>query len=460
MDYILNAITEFSAFIWGYPMMILLLGGGLFLTIRLGFFQIIFFPHALKHTIGKIFKKEKGNGTISPFQAFASALASTAGATNIVGVPVAIAFGGPGAIFWMWIVAIIGMSTKFSEIVLGIKYREEDKNGVYVGGPMYYIKKGLGWKFASSLFAFGLMIEIIPSVMVQTNSISTLSESSFGLPTWVTGVLLIILISIVVFGGIRRIGSVAEKIVPFMVLTYITGAIGVMVINIEEFPAVMNLIFVHAFQPISAAGGFAGAGFAAAVRWGLARGLYSNEAGMGTASIAHSAAHTPHPCRQGLWGIFSVFIDTIVLCTVTAFTVLLSGAWKDVKPSNAADMVSDAFSGLMGATWGPIFVSSLLLIFVISTIGVLVFYGEKQAEYLFGTPFSKVMRFVYIISIFVGAIGGLQFVWELVDITLALFVIPNVIAILFLSKEVKELTDDYKLNFLKQAQTKDKGISS
>ncbi len=460
MEYILNAITEFSAFIWGYPMMILLLGGGLFLTIRLGFFQIVFFPHALKHTIGKIFKKEKGDGTISPFQAFASALASTAGATNIVGVPVAIAFGGPGAIFWMWIVAIIGMSTKFSEIVLGIKYREEDKNGVYVGGPMYYIKKGLGWKFASSLFAFGLMIEIIPSVMVQTNSISTLSESSFGLPTWITGVLLIILISIVVFGGIRRIGSVAEKIVPFMVLTYIAGAIGVMVINIEEFPTVMNLIFVHAFQPISAAGGFAGAGFAAAVRWGLARGLYSNEAGMGTASIAHSAAHTPHPCRQGLWGIFSVFIDTIVLCTVTAFTVLLSGAWKDVKPSNAADMVSDAFSGLMGATWGPIFVSSLLLIFVISTIGVLVFYGEKQAEYLFGTPFSRVMRFVYIISIFVGAIGGLQFVWELVDITLALFVIPNVIAILFLSKEVKELTDDYKLNFLKQAQTKDKGISS
>ncbi|MCA0172028.1 alanine/glycine:cation symporter family protein [Bacillus sp. RAR_GA_16] len=460
MDAILNAITEFSAFIWGYPMMILLLGGGLFLTIRLGFFQILFFPHALKHTIGKVFKKEKGDGTISPFQAFASALASTAGATNIVGVPVAIAFGGPGAIFWMWVVSIIGMSTKFSEIVLGIKYREEDKNGVYVGGPMYYIRKGLGWKFASSLFAFGLMIEIIPSVMVQTNSISTLSESSFGLPTWLTGIILIVLIAAVVFGGIRRIGAVAEKIVPFMVVTYIAGAIGVMVINIEEFPHVMSLIFIHAFQPISAAGGFAGAGFAAAVRWGLARGLYSNEAGMGTASIAHSAAHTPHPCRQGLWGIFSVFIDTIVLCTVTAFTVLLSGAWKDVKPSNAADMVSDAFSELMGPTWGPIFVSSLLLIFVISTIGVLVFYGEKQAEYLFGFSFSRVMRFVYIISIFVGAIGGLQFVWELVDITLALFVVPNVIAILFLSKEVKELTDDYKYNFLKQAQVKDRGVSS
>ncbi|WP_431522104.1 alanine/glycine:cation symporter family protein [Guptibacillus hwajinpoensis] len=460
MDRVLNAVTEFSAFIWGYPMMILLLGGGLFLTIRLGFFQILFFPHALKHTIGKVFQKEKGDGTISPFQAFASALASTAGATNIVGVPVAIAFGGPGAIFWMWVVAIIGMSTKFSEIVLGIKYREEDKNGVYVGGPMYYIRKGLGWKFASTLFAFGLMIEIVPSVMVQTNSISTLTESSFGLPTWLTGIILIVLISIVVIGGIRRIGSVAEKIVPFMVLTYIAGAIGVMIINIDQFPEVMRLIFVHAFQPISAAGGFAGAGFAAAVRWGLARGLYSNEAGMGTASIAHSAANTPHPCRQGLWGIFSVFIDTIVLCTVTAFTVLLSGAWKDVKPANAADMVSDAFSGLMGPTWGPIFVSSLLLIFVISTIGVLVYYGEKQAEYLFGYSFSRVMRFVYIASIFVGAIGGLQFVWELVDITLALFVVPNVIAILFLSKEVKELTDDYRYNFLKQPQSKDKGVSS
>lgn len=459
MESVFNAITEFSAFIWGYPMMILLLGGGLFLTIRLGFFQILFFPHALKHTIGKILKKEKGDGTISPFQAFTSALASTAGATNIVGVPVAIAFGGPGAIFWMWVVAIIGMSTKYSEIVLGIKYREENKEGVYVGGPMYYIRKGLNWKFASWLFAFGLMIEIIPGVMVQTNSISTLTEGSFGLPTWLTGAILMVVIMIVVFGGIKRIGSVAEKLVPFMILTYIAGAIGVMAINIDQFPNVISLIFVHAFQPISAAGGFAGAGVAAAIRWGLARGLYSNEAGMGTASIAHSAANTPHPSRQGLWGIFSVFIDTIVLCTITAFTVLLSGAWKDVKPSNASDMVSDAFAGLMGETWGPIFVSSLLLIFVVSTVGILVFYGEKQAEYLFGLKASKFMRFVYISAVFVGAIGGLQFVWELVDITLALFVIPNVIAILFLSKEVKDLTDDYKYNFLKQSHSKDSNFS-
>lgn len=439
-------IGDISNFIWGIPIMVILIGGGVFLTVRLGFFQFRYFPHIIKQTFGKIFSKSEGNGTLTPFQATASALASTMGAANIVGVPVAIALGGPGAIFWMWLVALIGIGTKYSEVVLGMHYREKNEVGEYVGGPMYYIRKGLGWKKVASFLAFALMIEIVASTMVQSNSIATTMKGSFGLSPIVTGILVALLVVLVTYGGIKTIGKVSEKLIPFMVVIYLVAALIVIFANIKELPTAFGLIFEYAFRPMSAAGGFAGAGVAAAIRWGLARGLYSNEAGMGTAPIAHSAAITNHPAKQGFWGVFEVIVDTLVVCTITALVVLTSGVWKTISPDDASSMVTEAFVPVFGSSLAGTIVSTTLFLFVITTIVIIIFYGEKQAEFLFGTAFSKVMRFIYIGAIIVGAVGGLQFIWQFLDLLLALVVIPNVIAVLFLSGKVKEITNDYFKN--------------
>lgn len=438
-----NIVAQLSNFLWTYPLALLLVCVGVFFTIRLGFFQFRFFGHILKMTIGQVFKKDKQTGTITPFQAFTSALASTAGATNIVGVPVAIAFGGPGALFWMWMVALIGMATKYAEILLGLKYREQNKKGEWVGGPQYYIKKGLGWKTIASLFAFFLMLELIPSTMVQANSISLQMEGAFGWPVYITGIAITILIALIVLGGIKRIGQVTDKFVPFMVLSYLAIIFIVIIVNIGELPRVFGLIFTHAFTPVSAAGGFAGATIANALRWGLARGLYSNEAGLGTAPIAHAAAQTDHPSKQAFWGVFSVFVDTIVICTASGLAVLTTGAWQEVEAANAANMINVAIGDVFGDTFGGIFIALFLLFFVLTTIGVLIFYGEKQAEYLFGRRGALIMRWVYIVSVFLGAIGGLQFVWQFLDLLLAFVLIFNAIPLLFMHKEVKAITDDY-----------------
>ncbi|GKV57672.1 sodium:alanine symporter [Sporosarcina sp. NCCP-2222] len=439
-------IADISNFIWGIPIIAILIGGGIILTVRLGFFQFRYFPHIIKQTFGKIFSKSEGNGTLTPFQATTSALASTMGAANIVGVPVAIALGGPGAIFWMWLVALIGIGTKYSEVVLGMHYREKNEAGEYVGGPMYYIRKGLGWKKVASFLAFALMIEIAASTMVQSNSIATTMKGSFGLPPIVTGILVALLVILVTYGGIKTIGKVSEKLIPFMVVIYLVAALIVIFANVKELPAAFGLIFEHAFKPMSAAGGFAGAGVAAAIRWGLARGLYSNEAGMGTAPIAHSAAITNHPAKQGFWGVFEVIVDTLIVCTITALVVLTSGVWKTIAPDQASSMVTEAFVPVFGASLAGTIVSATLFLFVITTVVVIIFYGEKQAEFLFGTGFSKVMRFIYIGAIIVGAVGGLQFIWQFLDLLLAFVVIPNVIAVLFLSGKVKEITNDYFTN--------------
>ncbi|MFS0689931.1 sodium:alanine symporter family protein [Sporosarcina sp. 179-K 8C2 HS] len=439
-------IADISNFIWGIPIMVILIGGGVFLTVRLGFFQFRYFPHIIKQTFGKIFSKSEGDGTLTPFQATASALASTMGAANIVGVPVAIALGGPGAIFWMWLVALIGIGTKYSEVVLGMHYREKNEVGEYVGGPMYYIRKGLGWKKVASFLAFALMIEIVASTMVQSNSIATTMKGSFGLSPIVTGTLVALLVVLVTYGGIKTIGKVSEKLIPLMVVIYLVAALVVIVSNIKELPTAFGLIFEYAFRPMSAAGGFAGAGVAAAIRWGLARGLYSNEAGMGTAPIAHSAAITNHPAKQGFWGVFEVIVDTLVVCTITALVVLTSGVWKTMSPDDASSMVTEAFVPVFGSSLAGTIVSATLFLFVITTVVVIIYYGEKQAEFLFGTTFSKVMRFIYIGAIIVGAVGGLQFIWQFLDLLLAFVVIPNVIAVLFLSGKVKEITNDYFMN--------------
>ncbi len=423
-------------------MMVILVGGGLWLTIRLGFFPIRYFPFIVKETFGKIFAKPQGEGTITPFQAACSALASTIGGSNIIGVPVAIAFGGPGAIFWMWVTAIIGSSIKFSEVVLGLKYREKNEEGNFVGGPMYYLNKGLGVRFLGTLYAFFLMIELIPSIATQSvNVVQT--AASIGIPNGVTGLTMTFIVGLVVIGGIKRIGQVTERLVPFMALLYFVAALVIVFINITKLPGVIALIFQHAFTPVAASGGFAGATLAATLRWGVARGCYSNEAGMGTAPIAHAAAVTDHPVRQAMWGIFEVIVDTIIVCTTTAFVILVTDVWKEVPAAEAASMPARAFQQLLGENLGGGAVTVCLLLFVISTIIVIIYYGEKQAEYLFGTKFSKFMRVVYLMAIMAGSVLSLEFLYQFLDLFLATIVIPNVIGVVLLSGKVKELKDEF-----------------
>ncbi|KON87901.1 amino acid carrier protein [Sporosarcina globispora] len=451
MDNFIAWIGKVTGVIWGLPMILLLLGGGVFLTIRLGFFQFRYFPHIMKQTFGKILSKpDSSEGSLTPFQAATSALASTVGAANIIGVPVAIAFGGPGSIFWMWVVSLIGMAAKYSEVVLGVKYREKNKEGEWVGGPMYYIDKGLGWKPLAMFFAFALMIEIVASTMVQSNSLATTIQGAFNVHPAVTGFLVMVLIGVIVYGGITRIGKVTERLIPFMVGVYLIGSLIVIFSNASMIPSVFMMIIEYAFTPISAAGGFAGAGVAAAIRWGLARGIYSNESGMGTAPIAHATAKIDHPAKQGFWGIFEVVVDTLIICTMTAIVVLGSGTWTEVEAGQASTMVTDAWGQVFGDSLAGIFMSLSLFMFVLSTVVVIIYYGEKQAEYLFGTKFSKVMRLVYVAAIFVGAIGGLKLIWQFLDLLLAFVIVPNVLALLLLNKEVRVITQDYFQRFYKK----------
>ena len=446
MQFILDAIISFSNWLWGIPMLIILVGGSVIVTIRLGFIQFRYFPYAMRETFGKIFKKsDDGEGTISAFQAASTALASCIGAANIVGVPTAIAFGGPGAVFWMWVVALIGAGAKFAEIVLAIKYREKNEVGEYTGGPMYYLAKGIQGPLGKTLgflFSFFLMIEIAPSIAAQTVSVVQ-SASTINIPNWVVGFALAIVVAIVVYGGIKRIAQVSEKLVPFMAIIYVIGSIVIIINNISELPSAIASIFKHAFTPAAAAGGFAGATIAQTIRWGTARGVYSNESGMGTAPIAHAAAVTDHPVRQAIWGLFENVVDTLIVCTVTALVVLVTGLYQAVPADQAGTIPSLAFQSLLGSSLGGGIVTISITLFVLSTIIVIVYYGEKQAEYLFGIRFAKVMRVIYIISILLGTFGGLEFIYQFMDFMLALVIIPNMLGLLLLSKDVKDLKDEF-----------------
>lgn len=459
MEAILDAIISFSNWLWGIPMLVIIVGGSIFLTFKLGFVQFKYFPFAMRQTFGKMFKKpEEGEGTVSAFQAASAALASSIGASNIVGVPVAIAFGGPGAVFWMWVIAFIGAGAKFSEVVLGVHYRELNEEGEYVGGPMYFLKKGIGGnlgKVLGVLFSFFLMIELVPSIATQSVSVVQ-TASTINIPNWVTGLVLMLLIGAIVFGGIKRIGSFTEKMVPFMALLYILGGIVIIILNIGELPNAFALIFKHAFTPIAAAGGFAGATLAQAMRWGTARGVYSNESGMGTAPIAHATAVTDHPVRQAMWGIFENVVDTLIVCTITALIVIVTGLYTTVPASEAATMPSLAFQTLLGDGLGGTIVTLSIALFVLSTITVVIYYGEKQAEYLFGLKFSKVMRVIYLLAIMMGALGGLEFLYQFLDIMLALIIIPNMIGLVLLSGKVKDLKDEFFNNpeFYDKAKSK------
>ncbi|WP_434399799.1 sodium:alanine symporter family protein [Planococcus sp. 11815] len=443
MEGFLQGIAEFSAWIWGIPLITLLLVSGLYMTFKLGFFQFRYFGYIVGQTFGSIFRRPKGEGTVTPFQALTSALSSTIGAANIVGVPAAIMFGGPGAIFWMWVIALIGMALKFAESVLAVEYREKNGNGEFVGGPMYYMKKGLNMKWLGVWFSFALMIELIPSIMVQGNSIANTVQATFNVPVLWTGIATAVLVSIVVFGGIKRIGKVTEIFVPFMALFYVGGAVVILLMNVQAVPEFFMLIFSNAFSPAPVVGGFAGAAIVEIIRWGFARGLYSNEAGLGTAPIAHAAATTDHPVRQGFWAVIGVVVDTLIVCTATAFVILSSGVWtEEGAMENSSALTSLAFEEFFG-DFGAILVTIALIFFVLSTILVVVFYGAKQAEFLFGLKAAYGMQVVYIFAVILGAVGAAEVIWGFLDIMLAAILIPNVIAILLLSNKVKELKNEF-----------------
>lgn len=440
-----KTIEKISDFIWGYPMILLLLFCGIFFTFQLKFLPFRHAKTVLQETVGKLFSKQKTgkSGTLSPFQAFTTSLASTAGATNVVGVPVAIGFGGPGALFWMWVVALIGMSLIYAEIVLGIKFREKNEKDEWVGGPVYYMQKGLHWKIPSVIYATGLLFEVFASSMVQANCFSKIVTTSFGWSKLMVGIGLAILVAIMVFGGVQRIGKVTEKLLPFLVLVYI-GLTGYIIFTLrDQIPETFGLIFQHAFTKTAPIGLFAGASIIETIRWGMARGLYTSDAGMGNSAIANATAEVEYPSQQGFWGIFAVFIDTIVICSLSGLVVLLSGEWQKAHSEEAQAMILQTFSKVFGEFPSQVILSFMIGLFAVATIGVIIYYGEKQAEFLFFPKAGYIARFFYLGAIVLGSIGALEFCWKLVDLVLVFVVVPNVLALMFLYKHVKEETDRF-----------------
>lgn len=427
--------------VWGPPMLILLLGTGILLTFATGFIVIRKFGFIMRNTLFKIFSRERdGEGEVSAFQAVSTALAATVGTGNIAGVALAIAIGGPGAVFWMWVSAIFGMTTKFSEVILAITYRKKNPDGSVSGGPMYYISRGLGNRWLAGLFSvFAMLASFGIGCMTQSNSIAEALKASFNVSPTIVGLVLAILAGIVILGGIKRIGQVTELLVPIMALFYIVGALVIIVINIKHVPGAFALIFESAFSGRAATGGFAGATMMMAIRNGVSRGVFTNEAGLGSAPIAHAAATTDHPVRQGMWGVFEVFMDTLVICTMTALVVLVSGVWD--SGLQGAALTSAAFDE--GFRGGKYIVSVGLTLFAFSTILGWSYYGEKCTEYIIGRKFVVFYRLVYICLVFVGAIGGLQSIWAISDTLNGLMAIPNLIGLGLLSGVVITMVKDF-----------------
>ena len=460
MQSIIDTIVYISGWLWGWPIITLLFIGSIFLSIKLKFFQFRKLPYIFGQTFGKIFDKSEGEGTVSAFQALTTAIACVVGAGNIVGVPMAIMLGGPGAVFWMWVIALLGMALKYSEIALAVKYRTTDEKGEHIGGPVYYMENGLHMKWLAIIFAIGLVFEVFVSTMVQANSLAASIKASLNISPLVSGIVIMILTGVVVIGGIKSIGKFAEKFVPIMATFYILASLIIVFMNINQIPSVITLIFKYAFTPSAAAGGFAGAALSAAIRNGFARGLYSNEAGLGTSPIAHATAKTDHPARQALWGITEILVDTIFICSCTAFVILATGVWKLPDAAQiGGGLTTTAFNTAFGNI-GGIMISAALMMFVFSTLVTLIYYGEKQAEYLWGMKASIVTRWIYVIVIPVGAVGGASFLWQFLDLALAIILIPNMIALILMNKEVVEITNDfftsdkYYLKDIKEAKNK------
>lgn len=443
-------------FIWGVPAMICIIGVGLVLSFRTRFLQIRKFPYAMKVTFGRMFKKrEASDGAMTPFQAVCTALAATVGTGNIAGVAGAIAIGGPGAVFWMWISAILGMCTKFSEVTLAVHFREKNVHGDLVGGPMYYIKNGLKkhWHWLAYLFsAFGVLTVFGTGNATQVNTITTaintalmnyhvISKDAVPTVNLVVGIILAILIALILLGGIRRIGRVTEKLVPFMALIYIVLAVGVIILNIGHVPAVFASIVEGAFHPAAVTGGAVGS-FFMSMKKGVSRGIFSNEAGLGTGSIAHACADTRKPVKQGFFGIFEVFVDTIVICTLTALVILCSQVPVSYGQAAGAELTISGFTATYG-NWVSIFTAVAMCCFAFSTIIGWGLYGTRCIEFLFGSRVNKPFMLVYALVAIIGATMDLGLMWSIAETFNGLMAIPNLIAVFLLSGVVVKLVKEY-----------------
>lgn len=458
-----NINNQINGFVWGVPMLVLLVGTGILMTLMTKVFQITHIGYWMKHTLGSIFTDkhitkhtERDDQSISQFQSLCTALAATIGTGNIVGVATALISGGPGSIFWMWIVAFFGMMTNYSENVLGIYYRRKNEKGEWSGGAMYYLRDGLGSKpgmkqvgaaLAVLFSVFCLLASFGIGNMSQINSIAGNMNAAFQIPKGVTGIVLMILAGLVILGGIKRIASVTEKLVPFMAIIYIVGALVICILHIDQFGAVFGAIFKGAFAMKAVGGGIVGSGVKLAVTWGMKRGVFSNEAGLGSSVMVHSSSNVKEPVRQGMWGIFEVFADTIVVCTLTAFSVLSSGlvdlqTGAVLSSSEDSALVGEAFATVFGSA-GPAFIAIAILLFAFSTVLGWSHYGSKAFEYLFGSKVTNIYRVIFIVFIWCGATMKLSLAWDLSDTFNGLMAIPNLIGVLTLSPIVMKITQNY-----------------
>ena len=436
----LELLKALDAFVWGPPLLILLVGTGIYLTIRLGLLQVARLPKAFQ----LIFTKDKGHGDVSSFAALCTALAATVGTGNIIGVATAIKVGGPGALFWMWMAAFFGMATKYAEGLLAIKYRTKDANGAVAGGPMHYILLGMGekWRPLAIFFALaGVLVALLGiGTFTQVNSITESIQNTAQINPAITALILSIFVGIAVFGGLKSISKVSTAVVPFMAIVYILGTLTVILFNIEKIPATLVLIFTSAFSPAAAVGGFAGASIRMAIQNGVARGVFSNESGLGSAPIAAAAAKTNEPVEQGLISMTGTFIDTLIICTLTGLTILVTGVWSG--DLNGVALTQSAFSTVF-SYFGPSLLTIFLVLFAFTTILGWNYYGERCFEFLFGVRFIWLYRVVFVVMVLLGGFIELDMVWIIADIVNALMALPNLIALLVLSPVVIAETKKY-----------------
>ena len=436
----LELLKALDAFVWGPPLLILLVGTGIYLTIRLGLLQVARLPKAFQ----LIFTKDKGHGDVSSFAALCTALAATVGTGNIIGVATAIKVGGPGALFWMWMAAFFGMATKYAEGLLAIKYRSKDANGAVAGGPMHYILLGMGekWRPLAIFFALaGVLVALLGiGTFTQVNSITESIQNTAQIDPAITALVLSVFVAIAVFGGLKSISKVSTAVVPFMAIVYILGTLTVILFNIEKIPATLALIFTSAFSPAAAVGGFAVASIRMAIQNGVARGVFSNESGLGSAPIAAAAAKTNEPVEQGLISMTGTFIDTLIICTLTGLTILVTGVWSG--DLNGVALTQSAFSTIF-SNFGPALLTIFLVLFAFTTILGWNYYGERCFEFLFGVRFIWLYRVVFVLMVLLGGFIELDMVWIIADIVNALMALPNLIALLALSPVVVAETKKY-----------------
>jgi AGCS family alanine or glycine:cation symporter len=430
METLKSVNAAINGYVWGWPMIALLMGTGLLLLIVTHGVQFRRLPFALREVLGKITQRDAVAGEVTPFQAVSTALASTVGVGNIAGVATAIFLGGPGAVFWLWVSGLLGMGTKYAEIVVAMHYREPDASGAMRGGAMYVLSKGLGWPWLGSVFALLTAVAAFGiGNMVQANSVADALRATFSVPTWISGWVMVALTALVILGGIKSIAKVTEWMVPFMALLYLGGAGVLLVMHAEKLPEAFRLIFEGAFSGTAAAGGFAGSTIMLAMRYGIARGLFSNEAGLGSAPMVHCTAKSNHPVRQGMYGIFEVFVDTLLICTASGLVILGTGTWT--SGLTGAALSAKAFETGLPGTFGSIIVTSGLVLFAYSTLLGWSYYGETGIVYLFGTKAAMPYRLAWLVFVYLGAIGSLHLVWDIADTLNGLMAIPNLVALLF-----------------------------